>query len=75
MVGQIKFRMGTRMIFASLGADLHWCCDEKQVEAYLNEMFGEAPVLKGRSPVHYLYQVAERLGAEVMPRRSGIAAV
>lgn len=69
MVGQIKFRMGSRMIEASLGADLHWTCEEHHVETYLNETFSDRPATAGRAPVHYLYQVAERLGAEVTTKR------
>lgn len=73
MVGHIKFRMGTRLIEASLGADLRWNCDEKQIESYLNETFSDAPPLAGRAPVHILYQVAERLGAEVVTQSAAVA--
>ena len=53
---------------AHLTDDMQWSSDEKAVEQYLNVVCS-MPVSRSRtdhkSKVHQLYQVAERLGAEV----------
>ena len=70
VIGELKFAQAGRPITAHLCVDLRWSCEDKNVEDLLNESFGmmnlDSAATDVHEPVvHGIYQVAERLGAEV----------
>jgi len=79
VIGELKFSQAGRPMTARLSDDLQWSCEDKGFERLLNESFGQmdlrAEVTQVHQPiVHGIYQVAERLGAEVqLNRRQRVA--
>jgi hypothetical protein len=77
MIGQLKFRVGSQEYTATLTDDLHWVCDDANVQQDLDEAFPAYPsddtpeLVVGR---HLLYQTASRLGGrvEVPARRRSV---
>ena len=72
MIGELRFHFQKKQYTAVLEEDLRWHCEESQLEDYLNEVFSPVEIRRGRggsSVTHYLYQVASRLGAEVVTAR------
>jgi hypothetical protein len=67
ILGELRFTQAGRPLTAALNGELRWKCDDRQMEVYLNEA---CPIEAGewdvhRHVVHGLYQVGERLGADV----------
>jgi hypothetical protein len=76
IVGELHFEQAGRPVCAALHDDLHWRCDDQALEDYLNRVC--RPKRRRwevhRPEIHTLYQVAERLGAEVrLPQPAGSA--
>jgi len=79
VIGELRFHQAGRPVRAQLSDDLRWSCDDAAFERLLNESFGQmdldADVTQVHQPVvHGIYQVAERLGAEVRLNRRPIPA-
>lgn len=66
-LGELRFMHQGRLITARLTAALIWQADDETVRAMLNEVFVPSfTACDVHVPVrHFLYQVAERLGADV----------
>lgn len=80
VIGELNFSHAGRPMTARLSGDLHWSCDDKSFEQLLNESFGNmdlsADVTDVHRPVvHGIYQVAERLGADVKLNERDLHAV
>jgi len=73
VIGELHFRQAGRPLTAQLDDRLHWSCEDDAVEQLLNDTL-ERDDLAFRGEIHQplvhkLYQIAERLGAEVhVPR-------
>jgi len=70
VISELRFSQAGTSHTATLTDDLRWQCDDESLERLLNESFGRmdltAEVTQWHEPViHGVYQVAERLGAEV----------
>lgn len=66
-IGELRFFQGGRACTARLDSRLHWRCDHAEIESFLNDAY-PTPLneLDSHQPaIHLLYQVAERLGAQV----------
>jgi hypothetical protein len=69
MIGELQFVFGRRKVRAALTDELTWRCDERVMEDYLNRTLPAGHNALRHSPLHFLYQAAERLGAEVHPAK------
>jgi len=67
MLGQLTFSQGEQPHTAELDEQLHWRCDDPQIESFLNAAYPmvSTPLDIHQPAVHMIYQAAERLGAEV----------
>ena len=67
-IGEVRFEQRGRRVTARLTEDLHWRCNDTDVERFLNEAcpIDVIQLEIHRPAVHGLYQAAERLGGEVV---------
>jgi hypothetical protein len=64
MIGELNFTLGRRRVTAQLTERLTWHCDDAALQDYLNRTLPPDHRAQEK-PLHFLYQAAERLGAEV----------
>jgi hypothetical protein len=72
MIGELYFPFHNHKVKAILTDELVWSSQDKSVEEYLNAICVIAPSRNNdrKSEIHQLYQIGERLGAEVTIVRS-----
>jgi hypothetical protein len=80
VIGELSFSQAGRPVKASLSGDLHWTCNDESFEQLLNESFEMMDISPNVTEVHEpvvhgIYQLAERLGADVTVNERKLHAV